>query len=40
MRIACSATCSSSSGQNHNATRGGEFGAYGERKRFDISCST
>ena len=22
-------------GQNHNAARGGEFGAYGERKRFD-----
>jgi dipeptidyl aminopeptidase/acylaminoacyl peptidase len=23
-------------GQNHNAARGGEFGAYGERKRFDF----
>jgi dipeptidyl aminopeptidase/acylaminoacyl peptidase len=22
-------------GQNHNAARGGEFGTYGERKRFD-----
>jgi dipeptidyl aminopeptidase/acylaminoacyl peptidase len=23
-------------GQNHNAARGGEFGAYGDRKRFDF----